>query len=111
MPGGDVSSNCGQPWLHTNAEGDVIDVRIGFHFTPTTGSAWVSPPPIALPVYRGLFVAAWTSAAAFESAIAASPWGAWYAANYTSSGSKLTLRKLVATVEPRVTVAPVAVPP
>lgn len=112
MPGaGDTASNCGGPWLHTNPAGVVLDVRVGFHYLPMTGSGWVSPPPIPVSTYATIHAANRQSGAAFEAAVAASPWQPWYAACYgTDPDARLAFRKLVETVEPRASVAPVGVP-
>ena len=108
---GDVASNCGGPWLHTDPAGNVIDVRVGFHYTPTTGPGWVSPPPISPAAYATIHAANRQSGAAFAAAIAASPWGSWWATYYgTDPAARLAFRRLVETVEPRSSVAPVSVP-
>ena len=75
---GDVSSNVGTPWFHTDPAGNVIDVRAGgFHIG--VGTPWQPPPPILLSEYSLIHAAAWTSAGAFDAQTAASGWSAWYA--------------------------------
>lgn len=74
---GDVSSNVGTPWFHTDPVGNVLDVRAGgFHIG--VGTPWQAPPPISLADYTLVHAAAWTSQGAFDAQIVATAWGAWY---------------------------------
>jgi hypothetical protein len=78
---GDVASNIGGPWLHTDPAGNVIDVRVGgYHHTPTTGAAWIAPPPLTPTIYSVVYAAAWTGATTFAATIATTVWATWYAA-------------------------------
>lgn len=108
---GDTASNCGGPWFHADPSGAVLDVRVGFHYQPVTGSVWVSPAPIPVSVYVELHAAAWLGHAAFVSEIATTAWGAWFASYYTDPYAAQIFRRLVAATPPRVSVADVPVPP
>jgi hypothetical protein len=82
---GKYVDNTGGPSLHTGPDGVVIGVRpLTRHREEgegATGAAWVPiGPELTLADYQALHAAAVAGPAAFESAIAASLWGAGYLA-------------------------------
>jgi hypothetical protein len=74
--------NDGGPHLHTHPAGLVVEVMpLTRHHEDVTGPAVIAiGPPLPLETYAAIHAAASTSIAAFEAAIAGSPWGPGYAA-------------------------------
>ena len=95
---GDVSPDAGNPSFDIDVAGGGVPfkVRLPFHQGDRGLIDFVFSPWITIPTYQAIKATCYTSQAAFDAAVAASPWANFYAVWYNTPASRLVARGLVA---------------
>jgi len=95
---GDVSPDAGNPSFDIDVDGGgfPVCVRLPFHQGNRGLVDFVFSPWITIPAYQAIKATCYTSQAAFDTAVAASPWANFYAVWYTSPASRFAARGAVA---------------
>ena len=109
----DVSPDAGNPHFDVDVAGGgyPVKVRLPFHQGDRGLVDYVFSPWITISAYQAIRATCYMSQAAFDAAIAASPWANFYAVWYNSAPSRLAARGAIAQSPPPLPASALNLPP